>query len=125
MPLPKPAQPPPLALPAPQEATQPLPVRAPGSTPPAPFRGLSLRPSDAVDPYVTNRFAPDRAGIQQLTTWCLCGGSLQVTEMTMTEYGLYIVGVCHSCGSPVNGRPGIYRRLLIPLPWGHVPPVEE
>lgn len=113
----------------PQPARLPL----PGSLPPAApgpaqtlHRGLSLRPRDAVDPYTLKRFAPDTVGISQVSVWCPhCNGSLLVVEMHMTEQGLYIEAVCYSCSNPNRDRPGIYKRLRIPLAWGKLPEVDE
>jgi len=50
---------------------------------------------------------------------------LLVVEALMTDYGLYIEGVCYTCSNPHGDRPGIYKRLRIPLRWGRLPPVEE
>jgi len=113
----------------------PLPARPLSSSLPAPaspepartlHRGLSLRPRDAVDPYALKRFAPDTVGISQVSVWCPhCNGSLLVVEMHMTEQGLYIEAVCYSCSNPHRDRPGIYKRLRIPLAWGKLPDIEE
>jgi hypothetical protein len=99
---------------------------APRSGPAPHHRGLSLRPRDAVDPYALGRFAPDTCGIQQVGIWCPhCNSSLLVVEMLMTEHGLYIEAVCQTCSNPNRDRPGIYKRLRIPLAWGKLPDVEE
>jgi hypothetical protein len=79
-----------------------------------------------VDPYASGRFAPDQVGVSQMGVWCPhCNGSLLVVEMTMTEAGLYVEAVCHSCSNPSGHRPGIYKRLVIPLAWGTLPDVKE
>ena len=99
---------------------------SPRSGPAPQHRGLSLRPRDAIDPYALGRFAPDHVGVSQLSTWCPhCNGSLLVVNYTMTDAGLYIEGVCQSCSNPAGARPGIYKRLVIPLAWGTLPDVEE
>jgi hypothetical protein len=118
-------------VPAPARLTTPdlTPVETPDglrSGPGKHHRGLSLRPRDAIDPYTLNRFQPDQVGINQVSVWCPhCNGSLLVVEMRMTEHGLYIEGVCQTCSNPRGDRPGIYKRLRIPLAWGTLPPVEE
>lgn len=117
----------------PARARVPVPVSLPASLPegarsgPAPHhRGLSLRPRDAIDPYALGRFSPDQVGISQLGAWCpSCNGSLLVVEMTMTDAGLYVEGVCQTCSNPHGHRPGIYKRLVIPLAWGRLPDVAE
>jgi len=114
----------PLAKHAQPLPTPPAPAQAPQDRPH--YRGLSLRPSDAIDPYALHRFAPDQVGINQLGVWCpSCNGSVMITDAVMTDYGLYIEGVCYSCSNPNGDRPGIYKRLRIPLPWGRLPMVEE
>jgi hypothetical protein len=45
--------------------------------------------------------------------------------MRMTEAGLYAEAVCQTCSNPAGARPGIYKRLVIPLAWGTLPDVEE
>jgi hypothetical protein len=121
----------PLTVPAaaPRPSVAPLPENAPTarqSPPAAIHRGLSLRPKDVSDPYAWGRFAPDQVGIMQLTVWCPhCNGCLLVVEVTMTDAGLFVEGVCQTCSNPAGARPGIYKRLLIPLRWGSLPLVEE
>jgi hypothetical protein len=92
----------------------------------SPFRGVSLRPSDAVDPYQYGRYAPDKVGLHQVGAWCpSCQGSLQLVTMCMCEAGLYLEGICYTCGAPPLNRPGIYKRMVIALPWRRLPPVDE
>jgi hypothetical protein len=38
---------------------------------------------------------------------------------------LYVEGVCQTCSNPHGHRPGIYKRLVIPLAWGRLPDVAE
>ena len=79
-------------------------------------RGLSLRPSDAVNPYALGHLAPDRVGIDQLAAFCTrCQHALLVTELAMTDDGLLIEGVCDTCLDHGGAQRGIYRRYLIPL----------
>ena len=102
-----------------QRALVPSPI-----APPRARRGLSLRPSDAVNPYTLGRLAPDRAGIDQLAVFCTrCDHALIVTELTMTEAGLLIEGVCDTCPDRGGEGTGIYRRYLIPLQFGTLPQV--
>ena len=97
----------------------PRPAPQPLLSPPKARRGLSLRPSDAVNPYALGRLAPDRAGVEQLTVYCKrCDHALLVTEIVMTEDGLLIEGVCDTCLDHSGAQRGIYKRLLIPLPCG-------
>jgi hypothetical protein len=107
---------------APRPTPAPVPTHAePRGTP---FRGISLKPKDAIDPYQYDRFAPDTIGIQQMGTWCKhCQGSLLVTDMFMAEDALYIYGVCFTCGDPATGRPGLCKRFRLPLPWRPPPPL--
>lgn len=118
-------------MPAPARLPSPAPVlpMAPDGhrSGPAPqHRGLSLRPRDAIDPYALGRFAPDKVGIQQIGAYCpACNGSILIVTALMTEAGLYIEAVCQSCSNPSGHRPGIYKRMVIPLAWGKLPDVEE
>ena len=95
-------------------------------TSPLPFRGISLKPRDAVDPYLLDRFAPDPIGIGQFAVWCPhCQGCLQVTEMFLAVDALWVFGVCFTCGSPTTGRPGLCKRFRLPLPWRPPPPTSS
>ena len=112
-------------IPNPQTPVE-RPSDAPRSGPAPQHRGLSLRPRDAIDPYALGRFAPDQMGISQMGVWCPhCNGSLLVVTMLMTDAGLFIEGVCTTCSNAAGHRPGIYKRLVIPLAWGKLPDVEE
>lgn len=89
-------------------------------------RGISLRPSDAINPYALGRMEPDRLGVYYMTIWCkYCESSLEVTELTLVPgKGLLIEGVCHTCMNRDGTKPGIYRRFLVALAEGELPLVE-
>jgi hypothetical protein len=88
-------------------------------------RGISLRPSDAINPYRLGKLAPDRLGVHYLTVWCkFCDSSLLVTELTLVPgQGLLIEGVCHTCSNKAGTGVGIYRRFLVALAEGALPSV--
>jgi hypothetical protein len=87
--------------------------------------GISLRPSDAINPYKLGRLTPDKLGAKYLTVWCpRCESSLLVTALQMIPgRGLFIEGVCYTCSNPEGASPGIYRQFLMALPEGDLPSV--
>lgn len=89
-----------------------------------PFRGISLRPCDAVNPYRHGTLKPDRIGVHYMTIWCpFCDHSLEVVELTYVhEEGLlYINAICRFCIDKGGEGLGIYRRFVMPLPEGQLP----
>ena len=120
----------PTALPSTLATTRSKPAPAPPPAPPEPkphparvlHHGLSLRPTDAVDPYQFGVLVPDRVGIDCLTLWCpTCRHSLEVVEYKSTQRGTLAKGVCHFCSNLGGDKPGIYRWLLIPMEFVALP----
>jgi hypothetical protein len=104
---------------------KPLPEPDPEPAPPALKRGLSglsLKPSEAVDPYQYRRFVPEVAGIEAVTVWCpRCDHGLALTDLYMSEEGLVAIGICETCIDRGGEHRGIYRAVRVPLALRRAP----